>query len=423
MIWPESTEHKRYALIVVPNYLFTIFFLTLAIFVLLFRLDSALIESSLSVFFWPFVYALDLVSYLWLCLALLLYTLSNKLQVSSSDYFCSTLTSNIHFTQPYSSANKLPGTSKLPSALSSNTIDVKWINLFYSLYKARLYADHATTFTSSDHARPSQTYLSMYLDLSNSSEINTLNVPSTYSYLSSANGKLSDLLDSKVFTTPLNLSTLGKASSYLNETYSSSISQNLSLANQTRWALKMSPISEKLVRDNFNYTQAKSLLGSPIVNSLTSSNNIWSSNNLTNLKDASNFMIAPGTTNLNYFEDSRSWVMKKAYFSLGTSFYTLSADSSPLARNSNNLNSSSILSAYLLDYNLSRSNFSLSSSDPYVESNPAKPLLTFVTSDSTVYQDSYNNFIFTLSGTTTEGTLNNFRHRESVARDFVSVIN
>lgn len=115
--------------------------------------------------------------------------------------------------------------------------------------------------------------------------------------------------------------------------------------------------------------------------------------------------------------------MKKAYFSLGTSFYTLSADSSPLARNSNNLNSSSILSAYLLDYNLSRSNFSLSSSDPYVESNPAKPLLTFVTSDSTVYQDSYNNFIFTLSGTTTEGTLNNFRHRESVARDFVSVIN
>jgi hypothetical protein len=114
----------------------------------------------------------------------------------------------------------------------------------------------------------------MYLDLSNLSQISTLKTPATYPYLASVNNKLSGLLDSKVFTTPLNLSTLNKASTHLNETYSNSISQNLSLANQTRWALKMSPISEKLVRDNFNYTQAKSLLGSPVVNSLTSSNNI-----------------------------------------------------------------------------------------------------------------------------------------------------
>jgi hypothetical protein len=115
--------------------------------------------------------------------------------------------------------------------------------------------------------------------------------------------------------------------------------------------------------------------------------------------------------------------MKKAYFSLGTGFYTLSADSSSSTQTSASSNAGGILSAYLLDYNLSRSNFALDFTAHSTNLNSTKPLLTFVTSDSTVYQDSYNNFIFALAGTSTEGALNNFRHRESSVKYFASAIN
>jgi hypothetical protein len=85
---------------------------------------------------------------------------------------------------------------------------------------------------------------------------------------------LANQLQDKSFNSPINLSTLNTTNKTASNSLNESIRETLSLANQSRWTFKSSPISEKLVRDNFNYTQAKQLLGSSIVNSLSSSNNI-----------------------------------------------------------------------------------------------------------------------------------------------------
>jgi hypothetical protein len=90
----------------------------------------------------------------------------------------------------------------------------------------------------------------------------------------------------------------------------------------------MSPISEQLSKDNFNFTQAKNLIGSSLVNSLSSSNNIWNSNNLSNLANSDNLMLSNGMANLNYFEDSRLWLSKKFYLSSSVSNYVLNYNSS-----------------------------------------------------------------------------------------------
>jgi hypothetical protein len=68
----------------------------------------------------------------------------------------------------------------------------------------------------------------------------------------------------------------------------------------------MSPISEKLISNNFNFTQAKQLLGSSAANSSSSSGNIWSSSNLSKIKDTNILALADDVTKIEFFEDSRS---------------------------------------------------------------------------------------------------------------------
>jgi hypothetical protein len=397
--------------------------LVLAFLSLLFRFDLVQLQSSLSIFFWPLVYALDLVSYLWLCTSLLLYVLSNQLLTNFSSLFSNNLNSNIYLTSKSSADNKIKGTSLLPVAYSRNSIDNNWVELLHSLYNSKLSIHQNSVNTSSNISNLSTSHLSVYINTSNSSYLSKLTSTHTYTAVNSSVDSACSLLHSRTFNNPLSLSEVNSSNTVLNSAYDRAISQNLALANQTRWAFKMSPISEKLAKDNFNFTQAKSLLGSPVVNSLSSSNNIWSSNSLVNLKDTSEFFISPNTTNLNYFEDSRLWAMKKLYFNLSTDSYSLSFDDSLDTYTNKNLSSTttnSILEAYLLDYSLSYSNLSVVTSATPGLVSTSNSRINLLNLDNTIYQDSYNNYIFSLSSTNLTTNFNSFKHREVLLSTFTS---
>jgi hypothetical protein len=143
---------------------------------------------------------------------------------------------------------------------------------------------------------------------------------------------------------------------------------------------------------------------------------------LTTLKDASNFSTALSFTNLNYFEDSRSWAMKKMYFGLNSSSYSLSYDNltTKEALSYKDSSVSSLASAYLLDYNLSYSSISVNSTLSTLPVNNITQYSNLFSLDNTLYQDSYNNYAFSLSSTSTTTNLNNFRHRRSSLNNFTS---
>jgi hypothetical protein len=189
----------------------------------------------------------------------------------------------------------------------------------------------------------------------------------------------------------------------------------LSVANQTRWALKMSPVSHKLINDNFNFTQAKSLIGSSVVNSLSSSNNIWNSSNLQNISNLENLLLSSNLSNLNSFEDSRLWISKKYAFSSNTSDYSLYYEVSKSENTIRENNYKSVLSAYPLDHDQLSSNLSLSSTAQGQHSSLDSLLYT---PDSTVYQDSYNNYLLALSSTTLTTKYNNYSYNKINTKSF-----
>lgn len=400
-------------------------FLLFTIFIVLFRLDTTLFSSSLSVLFWPFVYVVDLVSYLWLSVSLIVYAVSNRVQIYLSSYFYNNVSSNIHLATQSDLNNKFTALNSLSESLAKSNISGDWVELLHSLYQSKLATHRLDSRKPKISTNSTANYLSVFLTTSNPSYLNKLSSDYTHTSSASITNKLSNLLDSEIFSTPLNLSKVNTSSVVLGSAYSHATSQNLNLANQTRWALRMSPISEKLARDNFNYTQAKGLLGSPIVNSHSSSNNIWSSSNLINLKDTSKFFASPNTTNLNHFEDSRSWAMKKLYFGLSVDSYSLyfsSAASDNVVEVSVNSDGNSLFSAYMLDYNLAYTNISLSSIGARSISSRKLPNLNLVGSDNTVYQDSYNNYILSLASTNVSSNFNSFRHSSAPTKTFIAAL-
>jgi hypothetical protein len=207
--------------------------------------------------------------------------------------------------------------------------------------------------------------------------------------------------------------------SNVNTAYTTAITENLSLANQTRWLLRMSPISEKLIKDNFNFTQAKQLLGSPITQAVSSSNNIWASNNLAKIKDTSSLLLSENLSKIEFFEDSRAWSTKKMLLGLNHSTYTLNFEPSSTSNTSSSLSSSSITSAYLLDYDLMQNLLSLPTSTSNEVANSFNSHnLTLVSSDKTVYQDSFNNYLFNISTTTLSNNLSNYKYSNTKSSSF-----
>ena len=115
--------------------------------------------------------------------------------------------------------------------------------------------------------------------------------------------------------------------------------------------------------------------------------------------------------------------MKKMNFGLNTSTYTLTNNNDHAYKDSlTKSNSSSILSAYLLDYNLSYSSISLSNSASVLTNSGSRLNANLSSSDSTVYQESFNNYLLSLSSTNLVSNYNNFNYSKVPCKSFTANI-
>lgn len=92
-----------------------------------------------------------------------------------------------------------------------------------------------------------------------------------------------------------------------------SVKSTLSLANSSRWLIKMSPLSENLALNNSYATNLKYSLGSSSINSQSTNNSIWLSNTE---NSTSNVLPGKNLAFLDNFESSRLWNQKRAFFTL-----------------------------------------------------------------------------------------------------------
>jgi len=117
------------------------------------------------------------------------------------------------------------------------------------------------------------------------------------------------------------------------------ILSSLNLAKQDRWLMKNSLLANKLDRHNNAFSQTKSLLGNNLNSSNFAATNIWVSSKLSTVDPVSSekfvsgvskllypgmsnsetgstkqlFLSDPSIANLNFFETSRVWLVKKYY--------------------------------------------------------------------------------------------------------------
>lgn len=368
------------------------------------------------------MYLFDLISYAWLCLALVSYSIINILQTNISGYAYNNATSKLSNYQPSYSTR---ASVSMPSAIASNSrLDASWLNLIYSITLSKYSLDKASSYTDFTTHNANSQYsnkldLSLFLSSATSDYINNsiTSSPSIHrnkNYLNST----STLLSNRYYNSNTTLSKVSQDAT-LSQVYANSINENLNLANQTRWLLKMSPISEKLISNNFSFTQAKQLLGSSATNSSSSSDNIWSSSNLSKIKDINILSLADNVTKIEFFEDSRSWSMKKTLFTLAPSTYSLSYSANDSQNLINEDSASSIAPAYLLDYQLMQNLLILPSkktsllSDEFNMKN-----VSLVTTDKTVYQDSFNSYLLNISTTTLTSSLPNYSYTRTKSNTF-----
>ena len=116
--------------------------------------------------------------------------------------------------------------------------------------------------------------------------------------------------------------------------------------------------------------------------------------------------------------------MKKMFYGLDMSTYTvnLSPSSNINTDLKSNSSANSLLSAYMLDYNLSYSHLSLGSNYLYSQDIADLAKFNITNNDNTIYQDSYNNYIFSLSSTSLIANFNNFKHNKVDTNNFSSYL-
>ena len=137
----------------------------------------------------------------------------------------------------------------------------------------------------------------------------------------------------------------------------SNISNNLSLAKQSRWLWKSTILSDKVVLGYLPITNLKRLYGNPAFSGDSISRNIWSSNRLNSYRNflktpnqGNNLVIknhstensAPSSmhlTTMNSFENSIFWLIKKFYFTQSnqTNYVYVNYDINPSQAGTGNL--------------------------------------------------------------------------------------
>jgi hypothetical protein len=157
------------------------------------------------------------------------------------------------------------------------------------------------------------------------------------------------------------------------------------------------------------------------VNSLSSSNNIWTSSNLLNLKDNEALSLSANLSNLNNFEYSRSWSMKKSFFTIVANNYRLeyNTDTTPVNNSSRLNNSQYVLSAYLLDYSLLCKLLSFSNTTTESVNSPNTSInINLYSSENNIYQDSFNNYLVNLNSTTLSSNYNYYSYGATTYKKF-----
>jgi hypothetical protein len=180
-----------------------------------------------------------------------------------------------------------------------------------------------------------------------------LNLPITSKYLpTSRYGSFSVTADESVYTggnyiSNYKIRNTSITLNYLNSlnkihhsptVFNFNIKSNLDMANQQRWLTKNSLLTESIVHNSFIFTQAKKLIGTGLLNKDFTNQTLWLPtksahlsptetslyfNNL--LSNVDNFFNSTNTlkthqitnsyfNNLNFFENSRLWLMKKYFF-------------------------------------------------------------------------------------------------------------
>lgn len=178
----------------------------------------------------------------------------------------------------------------------------------------------------------------------------------------------------------LDLNTFLKFNFLLQKITTSNLSKNLNLAKQNRWFWKNSILSDKTIIQLNKMTHLKKLVSNPELNPLLTKYNIWGSsklsnnnffdlnltNNLTNTDNRSvnqffNYFSSP--TNLNRYEDSVMWLVKRLSFTQKMNYNNQSLTTkdryeSTSKFNNNNTINNLIFNKFYYNYNLLNLNIS-----------------------------------------------------------------
>ena len=396
--------------------IFILFYLTV------FRLDNSLFTTFIKPLALVWSYIADWTIYFFTLISLFFYYLQARL-TSYLNKIYSSIFGNFLFSNNLPTSTDSNNTNsnlvcKSDLSLVSDRVNLKGAeNIVRHAYKVsdlmlKLNQTELRITTQYPLFKNTNRLISAYLEVSKPNHTQSYKTFSLSNLESSFIQKLDLSLSNSVYKLNLNSNYLNSSNNSLTNILDYSINENLSVAKQSRWLLRNIPVSECLSNSNFTYTQAKSLLGNASYNSLISSKNIWASNKANNLLFVSlssfNESLNASSTELssliNYFEDSRNFINKKAYYTLQPRLNTTKLV--PIVSLDNSLANEPILTlqdTILLDLNLLLLGNTLSAGS-YINItnnlNSVNNANLFTSNDYlTYFTNSHDNFVISLNNT------------------------
>jgi len=244
-------------------------------------------------------------------------------------------------TTPFNIHNHVTTTPNVTLQLFNNiTKPTPLLAISKSLSQLNLYLNHFELFMPSPkhkvyNVTNKPNYVTLVLNSRSVSGITTQITSSETFYLPSLND-----ISMKTNSVSINLSELYnmyKSRSYKSQ-FNFNLESNLNISNQQRWLSKNSLLSESIIHNSFRITQAKKLIGAGTLNPNYTSQSLWLptqasklstletslylnnlSPNFNKLTKNINFVnthqhVQPSFTNLNFFENSRLFLLKKYFF-------------------------------------------------------------------------------------------------------------
>jgi hypothetical protein len=413
----------------IRSFVFTLLsFLSLTIFVFfVYRFDSAIVSTLTASLVWVWSYITDLLSYSLAAFFLAFYNLYSWFSFRSSLVFSklfannNTSISNVNVKVLTAPVTNTISTNLSPNSISSISADNSASLAAHYMFKLKFFMDTPSytallSPTSGSLITLSGNPVSLFLNTNSSIKPST---NSTFcltelesSFLSSLDGLISHSA-SKTSLSQNKLSSFHSNPSLFSSLYSS-VNSSLATAKQYRWLIRSMPISESMSISNSAFTQSKTLIDNAVWTSNLSTLNVWASSKGQNT-DLTSTLKTLNTTalntkvhmsNINFFEDSRSFLLKKSYYSMQPQYSTsiLSTSFTPsLPLNNSHKPTVNITNSIISDISFFYSNQTLSNTpyDASLHNYSSSPSTSyFNSSDHLVhYKASFNNFLMDLNTT------------------------